>query len=107
MIVMAGRGYPSRNVPSAECNEYQDVPPVIHGDGPEGSIDKDTHYERTRRMGARKYLRKSYCHRIECSVANFLIAFMWRKLLNSVALTTPTHKRSKKVTDGTDTQVMP
>ena len=66
MTIMAGRGYSKGNVPSAERNEYQDVPPVIHGDGLGGSIDKDTHYDHTRRMEARKYLRKSYCHRIEC-----------------------------------------
>ena len=107
MIVMAGRGYPRRNVPSAECNEYQDVPLVIHGDDLRGSIDKDTHYERIRRMGARKYLRKSYCHRIECSATNFLAAFMWRRPLNSVTLATPTHRGPEKVSDETDTQVMP
>ena len=76
MTIMAGRGYSKGNVPSSECNEYQDVPPVIHGDGLGGSIDKDTHYEHTRKMEARKYLRKSYCHRIEYSAANFLVAFM-------------------------------
>ena len=54
----------------------QDVSPVIQGEVLGGSIDKDLHYEHTRRMGARKYLRKSCYHRIECSAANFLAVFM-------------------------------
>jgi len=57
-------------------------------------------------MGTEKYLRKSYYHRIECSVANFLTAFMWRRPLNSVALVTLTHRRPVRVFDGTSTQVM-
>ena len=64
------------------------------------------HHERTERMEARKYLRKNCCHRIECPVANFLAAFMWRKPLNSATLTTTTHRRPERVSDGTDTQVV-
>ena len=54
---MAGRGCSRRNIPLAKHNEDQDVPPVIQGDVPGGSIDKNMHYERIGRMGARKYLR--------------------------------------------------
>ena len=104
MTVMAGRGCPRRNISSTKCNEDQDVPPVIHGDVPRGSIDKDMHYERTRRMGVRKYLRKCCCHRIKCSAANFLAAFVWRRPLNSAALATPTHRGLERVSDGTNTQ---
>lgn len=57
-------------------------------------------------MGTEKYLRKNYYHRIECSAANFLVAFMWRRPLNSVALVAPTHRRHVRVFDGTSTQVM-
>ena len=64
------------------------------------------HRERTRRMEARKYLRKSCCHRIECPTANFLVAFIWRRPLNSVALATTTHRRPERVSDGTSTQVV-
>ena len=64
------------------------------------------HCERTGRMGARKYLRKNCCHRLECSVANFLAAFMWRRPLNSAALATTTQRRPEKVSDGTSTQVV-
>ena len=106
MTVMAGRGCPRRNISSTKRNEDQDVPPVIHGDVPRGSIDKDMHYERTRRMGVRKYLRKCCCHRIKSSAANFLAAFVWRRPLNSAALATPTHRGPERVFDGTSTQVV-
>ena len=76
MTVMARRGCPRRNIPSAKRNKDQDMPPVIQGCIPRGSVNKDIHYERAGGMGARKYLRKSCCHRIECSAANFLAAFM-------------------------------
>ena len=100
---MAGRGCPRWNIHSAKRNEDQDVPPIIQGDVPGGSTDKDMHYECTERMGARKYLRKSCCHYIECFAVNFLAAFMWRRLLNSAALTTSTHRESERVSDKTST----
>ena len=62
--------------------------------------------ECTGRVETRKYLRKSYYHHIECPAANFLAAFMWRKPLNSVDLTIATHRKPKKVFDGTNTQVV-
>ena len=70
------------------------------------SINKDMHCERTGQMGANKYLSKSYYHRIECSAANSLAAFMWRRPLNSVALVAPTHRRPIRVFDGLSTQVV-
>ena len=76
MTIEAGRGCPRRNIPSAKRNEDQHMPPVVHCDVLGGSIDKDMHHERTRRMGARKYLRESCCHRIKCFAANFLTAFI-------------------------------
>ena len=106
MIVEAERGCLRRNIPSAKRNKDQDVPPVIQGDVLGGSIDKDMHYDRTGRMGARKYLRKGCCHRIECFAANFLVAFMWRRPLNSAVLAFPTHRGPEKVSDGTSTQVV-
>ena len=106
MIVEAERGCLRRNIPSAKRNEDQDVPPVIQGDILGGSIDKDMHYDRTGRMGARKYLRKGCCHRIECFATNFLVAFMWIRPLNSAVLATPTHRdQSERVSDGTSTHV--
>ena len=67
------------------------------------SVESSMHYERAGRMGARKYLRKSCCHHIEYSTANFLAAFMWRRPLNSAALTTPTHRGPEGVSDETNT----
>ena len=99
MTVMAGRGCLRRNIPLTKHNEDQDVPPVIHGNILGGSIDKDMHYKRTGRLGARKYLRKSYCHCIEYSTANFLAAFMWKRPMNSAVLATPTHRGPKGVFD--------
>ena len=57
-------------------------------------------------MEIQKYLRKNCYHRIECTAATFLTAFMWRRPLNSAALATTTHRKPKRVSDGTCTQVM-
>ena len=50
-----------------------------------------------------KDLRKSYCHRIKCTVTIFLATFMWRRHLNSETLVITTHKKPEKVSDGTNT----
>ena len=68
--------------------------------------ERDVHHEYTRRVEARKYLRKNCCHHVECPAANFLAAFMWRRPLNSAALATATHGKPEKVSDGTSTQVV-
>ena len=52
-----------------------------------------------------KYLKKSCCRRIECTVTTFLAAFIWRRHLNSETLVTTTHKEPEDVADGTNTQV--
>ena len=52
-----------------------------------------------------KYLSKSCYHHIKCIVATFLVAFMWRRPLNSTTLATTTHRRLKGVSDGMGTQV--
>jgi len=56
-------------------------------------------------MGTQKYLRKSCYHRIECIADTFLVVLMWRRSLNSVTLATAAHRKPKKVSDGTGTQV--
>ena len=63
------------------------------------------HHKRTRVIGTQKYLRESCYHRIKCTTATLLAVFMWKRPLNSVALTITTHKKPKKVFDGTGTQV--
>jgi len=50
--------------------------PVIQGDIPGNSIDKDIHYERIGQLGGGKYLKESYYHHIECFTANPLVALM-------------------------------
>ena len=58
-------------------NEVEsEVCSVIHSDILGNSINKDMHYERTGQVGVGKYLRESYYHRIECSVANSLAALL-------------------------------
>ena len=76
------------------------------GDLPGNSSDKDVHHTPIRMMGTQKYIRKSCYHHIECTAATFLAAFMWRRSLNSVALAITTHRKPKRVSDGTDTQAM-
>ena len=62
-------------------------------------------HEHTRKKETQKYLRKSCYHRIKCTATTFLVAFMWKRPLNSATLVITTHKKSKKVSDGTGTQV--
>ena len=57
-------------------------------------------------MGAQRYLRESCCHRIECSIADFLAAFMWRRPLNSAALAILTHRGLERMFDAISTQVV-
>ena len=52
------------------------------------------------------YLRKNCYHRIKFIVTIFLTAFMWRRHLNSEAQATTTHRKPRKVSDGTGTQVI-
>ena len=75
------------------------------GDFLRNSSDRDVHHEHTGRKGTQKYLRENCYHCIECTAATFLAAFMWRRPLNSAALTTTTHRKPKSVSDGTGTQV--
>ena len=59
----------------------------------------------TRRKETQKYLRESCYHYTKCIATTFLPAFMWRRPLNSAVLTTTTHRKPKKVSDGISTQV--
>ena len=68
-----------------------------------GTCIINVHHKHIRMMGTQKYLRESYYYRIECTATTSLAAFMWRKPLNSVALATTTHKKPKRVSDGTGT----
>ena len=72
-----------------------------------GSLsDKDVPQKMYKREGnPKKYLRESYYHCIECTIATFLTIFMWRRPLNSTALATATHRKLKWVSDRIGTQV--
>ena len=76
-----------------------------HGDLSWNFSDKNVYYEHTRRRRTQKYLKESCYNYIECTAATFLTAFLWRRPLNSIALVTTTHRKSKRVSDRTDTQV--
>ena len=58
------------------------------------------------KMGAKKYPRKNCYHCLECSVANSLAAFIWKRPLNSAALVALTHRGPVRVFDGTSTQLV-
>ena len=79
---------------------------IIQGDYPRSSTNKDTPYELAGGSGAKKYLEEICYHRIKCSAANSLTAFMWRRPLNNVALVALTHKEPKGVSDGISTKVV-
>ena len=52
-----------------------------------------------------KDLRKSYCHRIKCTVTIFLATFMWRRHLNSKTLVITTNREPENVSAVIDTEV--
>ena len=82
------------------------VYPIVQSDLLGNSTDRNVHYEHTGGMKVQKYLRKGCCHRIKCSAANFLTTLMWRRPLNSAALTTPTHREPERVPNGTNTKIV-
>ena len=73
---MVREGGPRRDASSAEQSRGWKVWFVIQSNILGVSIDKDAHHGSMGQMGAMKYLRESYYHRIECSVANSLTALM-------------------------------
>ena len=75
-------------VSNTRSNDYDDLPGI--------SSDNDVYHERPMMMGPQKYLGKSCYHRIECTTATFLAAFMLRRLLNSVILATTTHRKTRE-----------
>ena len=109
MAVKAGRGGLKRVISLAKRKRDQKVSPIIQGDFPGSSTDKDTPNERVGGRGAKKYLEEGYYHHIKYIAANSLAVFMWRRPLNSVSLVAPTHRESKGeskgVSNGTSIQV--
>ena len=76
MTKMVREGGLRRNASLAEQSRGSKVWSTIQGKIPGDSIDKDMHHESTGQREAIKYLRKSCCHHIECSVANSLVTLM-------------------------------
>ena len=71
------------------------------------SRNENVSYEYERKGGkTQKYLRKNYYYRIKFIVTTFLVAFMWRRHLNSKTLVITTHRKLREVSDGTGTQVI-
>ena len=79
----AREGKSRRSIFLTKRSRGQKVCSVIQGGIPRNSIDKDIRYERIKQMGGGKYLRKSYYHCIECSVANSLTTLIRKLYLNS------------------------
>ena len=48
---------------------------------------------------------RSHNCRIKCKKVTFSAALMWRRQANSVTLASATHRKIRKMSDGTDTQV--
>ena len=59
-----------------QAKHRSDIDPNDQSDLLGSSNDKDVRHKRTRKMGTQKYLRESYYHRIECTVANSLAALI-------------------------------
>ena len=76
MVIRVQEGGLRRNASSAKQSRGPKVWFAIQSNIPRDSIDKDTHHKSTGQREVIKYLRESYYHRIECSVAKFLAALM-------------------------------
>ena len=98
-------GGPRSNSSSGMINIAQICIPTMKVTFIEAPSDRDMPHKHTRRKRTQKYLRKNYYHRIKCTAATFLVAFMWRRHLSSAVLATTTHKEPEKVFDKTYTQV--
>ena len=76
MVIRVQEGGVRRITTLAEQSKGPKVWFAIQGNVLGDSIDKDTRHEGTGQRGSMKYLRENCYHRIEYSVANFLIALM-------------------------------
>ena len=83
----------------AKQSRDQKVCSVIQSNILRNSIDNDMHHECIGQMGSMKYLRESYQHRIEYSVANSLAAIMRKLYLNSIF---QPYSYSQKLQEGAD-----
>ena len=78
MTGKAWEGSPRRNASSAKQGRGQKVRSAIKSNPSKDSTRKGEYKGSIRQGGAKKYLRESCYHRIECSAANPLATLMWR-----------------------------
>ena len=70
---------------------------------PRSSNDRNVSHEHARMKETKKYLRENCYHRIKYTTTTFLATFMWRRHLNSTALTNATYRKLKMMSNGTGT----
>ena len=95
-----------RSISSAKRRRGQKESSIIQSEIPKVLLIRICTVNVQDKMKTEKYLRESCYHRIECSAANSLAAFMWKRPLNSAVLVTLTHRGPVRVFDGTSTQVV-
>ena len=78
LVMMVQKDGPRRNASSVKQSRGQKVRSALQSNVLRGSIDKEIHHESTGQREAMKYLRESWYHRIEYSIANSLAALMWK-----------------------------
>ena len=78
LVMMVQKDGLRRNASSVKQSKGQKVRSALQSNVPRGSIDKDIHHESIGQREAMKYLRESCYHHIEYSVANSLVALMWK-----------------------------
>ena len=89
---------PAKNRSNTGPNDQGDLPRCIN--------DKDIPQKCAREKKTLENYRKESCYYyIKCTAATFLAAFMGRRPQNNVALATTTHRKLKKLFDGTSIQV--
>ena len=78
MIAKVWEGSSRRNASSTKQSKGQKDWSTLKGHTSKSSTDKDKHQGNIGQREAKKYLKESCYHRIECSAANPLVALMWR-----------------------------
>ena len=76
MNVNVWKGSLRRNASSTKQSRGQKDWSALKGDTSKGSTDKNKHQGNIGQKEAKKYLRESCYHRIECSVTNSLAALI-------------------------------
>ena len=76
MVIKVSEGGLRMKVSSTEQGRGSKVWFAVQGNVSEDFIGKDKHHRSIGQREAIKYLRESYYHRIECSIANSLTALM-------------------------------